>query len=88
MQTMRATIVNSNTRMWLVLIVATLISGWIGEGERDRRASSVVLTIAFFKVWIVGIQFMELRSAPRLLRGIFSAWTVATCSALILILLE
>jgi len=87
MQTMRATIVNSTTAMWLVLIVATLISGWIGEGGMDRRASSVVLAMAFFKVWIVGIQFMELRSAPRLLCSIFSAWAFATCGALILILL-
>ena len=86
MQTVRATIVNPATLMWLVLILATLLSGWIGDGGAERGAAPLVLLMAFFKVWIVGMQFMEMRSAPRLLGWVFSAWTVATCGALILVL--
>ena len=55
---------------WGVLVVATGIAWWFGRaaqgmGAQDPLALSGVIVTAFFKAWIVGVEFMELREAPR-----------------------
>ncbi len=42
-----------------------------------------MLLIAFVKARLIGLEFMELRAAPRLLRLIFEAWTVVACTTLL-----
>ena len=68
-----------STVVWLVLIAATMVSWAVGS---DHGAGStvalVVLGVAMFKVRFVGLDFMELRQAPLLLRGIFEFY----CGAL------
>jgi caa(3)-type oxidase subunit IV len=70
--------------VWLVLVAATLLSWESARSSGDYRlASSVVLLIAFLKARLIGLEFMELRAAPLLLRLIFEAWTVAACASLL-----
>ena len=72
------------TTAWLLLVLATLVS-W--ESAREdvplRLATSAVLAIAFVKVRCIGLEFMELRTAPLPLRVIFEAWVVVVCAALL-----
>lgn len=70
--------------VWFVLLAATLLSWESARSAGDYRlASVVVLLIAFLKARLIGLEFMELRTAPRMLRSIFEAWTVVACAALL-----
>jgi hypothetical protein len=70
--------------VWLLLVAATLLS-W--ESARDtaqmRLATSAVLLIAFAKVRCIGLEFMELRTAPRPLRLAFELWLLAAAALLL-----
>ncbi|MFB0874456.1 cytochrome C oxidase subunit IV family protein [Sphingobium sp. sgz301303] len=64
--------------LWLVLVALTIVSlelfpGIVG-GNRQVAAAAVIV-IAFIKVRIIGLDYMEIRNAPRLLRALFEAWT-------------
>lgn len=58
---------------WVVLVVATLIAWWVGtdHGLSDpTAAAAMLLAVAVVKVYLIGMEFMELRRAdPRLRRG-------------------
>lgn len=76
------------TVVWLVLLGATGLS-WLlgvddrlGQGAREA-ATAVILAVAFLKVRLVGLYFMELRRAPQPLRAIFETY----CLGLFLTLL-
>ena len=71
---------------WLVLLAATLLSWESAQSAGGvRLASTVVLLIAFLKARLIGLEFMELRGAPRVLRFIFEGWVVAACAMLVAI---
>ncbi|BCO39117.1 hypothetical protein MINTM001_02560 [Mycobacterium paraintracellulare] len=60
---------------WLVLIAATLVSYALGaEHGAGSVMVVVILGIAAFKIRLVGLDFMELRSAPVLLRAAFEGY--------------
>jgi Prokaryotic Cytochrome C oxidase subunit IV len=60
---------------WLVLIIATLVSYTLGADHGIGSATVVtVLGIAAIKVRLIGLDFMELRSAPTPLRAIFEIY--------------
>jgi hypothetical protein len=68
---------------WLVLVAATLLSWYLGDGHCAREVATVgVLVVAFGKVYLVGRYFMELRDAPRALRYGFAGWCVVMCLVL------
>ena len=70
--------------VWLVLLTATLLSWESARSSGDYRlASAAVLLIAFLKARLIGLEFMELRAAPRVLRFIFEAWVVVACATLL-----
>ena len=74
------------TFVWLLLMAATGISMWVAvdHGVDDVRvATSVVMSVALVKAYLVGMHFMELRHAPWPLRGAFLAWCVL-CAAAVL----
>lgn len=82
---------NARTTAWIVLMAATAVAWLFGNVARDDKSASHlaiagVITTAFIKIWIIGYQFMELRSAPRLLRHAFDAWTVVVCTVLVVLL--
>jgi hypothetical protein len=67
-----------STVVWLVLVVATIVSWAVGSEHGTGSAIAlVVLGVAMFKVRFVGLDFMELRQAPLLLRGIFEGYCIA-----------
>ena len=70
--------------VWVVLLAATFLSWESARSSGDYRpASAVVLLIAFLKARLIGLEFMELRGAPRVLRFIFEAWVVVACATLL-----
>ncbi|HZE67648.1 MAG TPA: cytochrome C oxidase subunit IV family protein [Sporichthyaceae bacterium] len=74
--------------VWAILVLATLASWTIGDDHLTHRQNVVaptVIAIAFIKVRFVGLQFMELREAPLLLRAAFEAYVAV--AALVLIVL-
>jgi hypothetical protein len=70
--------------VWLLLVVVTFCS-WESAVMADgqRIAATLVLLLAFFKVRLIGLEFMELRSSPLPLRIAFEVWTVGVCATLL-----
>jgi hypothetical protein len=76
------------TVVFASLVVATCITWWLGSGSSatDNALSvAAVLTIliAFAKIYFIGRDFMELRSAPSGLRAAFNVWVGAVAVAAI-----
>jgi len=74
------------TAVWVVLIVATAATWTLGTNHgfgNHTLASVVILLIAFIKVRLVGLYFMELRDAPAALRGLFEGYCVVACTIVI-----
>ena len=76
------------TAVWVFLILATTVSWMLGTDHGFGRnghtlASVVILLIAFIKVRLIGLYFMELREAPILLKGLFQAYCVVVCTLLV-----
>jgi hypothetical protein len=73
------------TIVWLLLMLATGLSWFIGHGgiENGWLASSGVIAVAFFKIRFVGLDFMELRSAPRAWRMTFEVWLLLLAALLV-----
>ena len=72
--------------VWLLLVAATLVSWEIGHGMGIDSVSitgSAILLVTFIKVWLVILDFMELRGAPRWMRTTGEAWVVLVCALLI-----
>ena len=79
---------SSTTTVWLVLLVATAASLWLGAdapppSDRGHTAAIVgVLAIAFAKIWLIVRYFMEVRFAPRWLRIVMDVWVVGVFAAI------
>lgn len=72
------------TIVWLVLMVATLVSWWLGDGHGATKLAAVlVILTGFAKVALIGDHFMELRSAPPQLRWAFLSWCIGVPAVLI-----
>ena len=68
---------------WLVLMVATLISYTLGADHGTGSVIMVVvLAIAAIKIRLVGLDFMELRTAPVPLRLAFEGYCVGLWAVL------
>ena len=77
--------VSSTTTVWLVLLVASAASLWLGSDPTDRNHTAAavgVLAIAFAKVWLIIRYFMEVRIAPLWLRLILDAWVAGVFVAI------
>lgn len=81
---MRTLLVNRPTLIWAILVLATLLSfeSMLLGGDGARIARATILVIAFGKVSLVGLEFMELRHAPAFLKLPFIAWLVIVCAVL------
>ena len=73
------------TRVWALLVAATLLSWEFGHGVglHGRAASVAILVVAFIKLRYVMLDFMELRAAPRLMRLAAEGWMLACCAVLV-----
>lgn len=77
------------TAIWLLLLGVTCLS-WgsvrsIGWDDDYRLATMAAIVVAFIKVRLVLLDFMELRSGPVALRLFFEAWVVVVCAAILVI---
>ena len=83
---MLASFTNAITLTWMVLFVATAIS-WSLVQESTQvnslAAGVAILSLAFFKVRLILLYFMELRFAPQPWRGIFELWVLAVWAAVV-----
>jgi heme/copper-type cytochrome/quinol oxidase subunit 4 len=74
--------------VWIFLILATVVSWTLGTQHGFSNytpVSVVILLIAFIKVRLVGLYFMELRGAPTVLRGLFEAYCAIVCTVVVLV---
>lgn len=72
------------TVTWAVLVAVTVLSAWLGgygDSVLGGFVAPLVLAFAFAKAWVVGREFMDLRSAPRSLRLAFDAWVLFFATA-------
>lgn len=85
----RALLRHPATAVWLLLVFATGLSWWFGTdhgGHADQhplRTTAGLLLIAFIKVRFVILHFMEVRTAPLLIRLIGETWVIAVCAAIL-----
>ena len=85
MKTMIAQFRNRTTVIWLILVAITAIS-WetsVGHADADRFVTLAVLVVAFVKMRLIGLEFMELRHAPLPLRLLFEVWVVGVGTAIV-----
>ena len=74
---MRTFFLNPANRAWLVLLVATGLTWWLGEvGAAGTGAILTMLAIAFIKGRLVILDFMELRGAPLMWRLLLEGWLI------------
>ena len=77
---------NAITVVWVILILATLTSWWLGTDHgfsNEDLVGSLILLVAFIKVRFVGLYFMEHRHSPVPLRIVFEGWCLVVCSVVI-----
>ncbi len=76
---------NSAHRAWLILMVATGITWYLGEvGAAGTLSIVAMLVIAFVKGRLVILDFMELRHAPALWRALLEGWLILVSSLILL----
>jgi hypothetical protein len=76
---------NPAHRAWLLLVVATGITWYLGEIHASGTAAIVaMLVIAFIKGRLVILDFMELRAAPRLWRILLEGWLLVVGGLILL----
>ncbi|MEA2170226.1 MAG: hypothetical protein QOF76_3526 [Solirubrobacteraceae bacterium] len=79
---------NRTSIVWTFLIAITIVSWQLGtHGSDHKLATILVMSIAFIKVRLVGMYFMELRDAPTPLRMIFEGYCLVVGSAVIIMYL-
>ena len=76
---------NPAHRAWVVLIIATGITWYLGEvGAAGTMAIIAMLVIAFIKGRLVILDFMELREAPLMWRVLLEGWLILVSSLILL----
>ena len=81
------------TLVWLALTVLTALSWYLAEdygvqhAQALRAVTVALFVVAFFKVRLVVMHFMEIAEAPLALRAVFEAWVVIVCGVLVFLYL-
>lgn len=71
------------TIVWALLMAATCVSWYLGDGHGTTRLVSVLVVLTgFAKVALIGEHFMELRTAPPQMRFVFLGWCVVVPTVL------
>ena len=82
---MMTLLANPAHRAWLILLIATGITWYLGEvGAAGTLAIVAMLVIAFIKGRLVILDFMELRNAPKLWRALLEGWLILVSSLILL----
>lgn len=66
--------------VWLLLIIASLATTWVGDHNLifAQWGAVIVMLVAAFKTRLILSYYMELRSAPLILRLSYDAWILLT----------
>ena len=86
---MKIAIRNKETYVWLLLAALTFLSWWLVEGMSPsvdieiEHVSIALLLLAFFKIRLVIMYFMEIGRSPIPLKLTFEIWLVAVCAMII-----
>jgi Prokaryotic Cytochrome C oxidase subunit IV len=63
------------TAAWVLLVLATLLTGWLAETRAGLHwVAIVIILLASTKIAIVMSEFMELRTAPLVWRLVMGSW--------------
>jgi caa(3)-type oxidase subunit IV len=67
---------DTETGVWLILLGATVLTAVLGleQAGASRAVGLALLAVAFVKLRLVGLYFMELRTAPLPLRLLFEGY--------------
>ena len=90
MNDLKILLMSRATAVWLVLMAATLLS-WLIVETQDRLFSTPIyeiiglLALAFIKVRLVIVEFMEIRDAPFLLKLSCDLWLLTSFTVLVLL---
>lgn len=77
-------LLTAHHRSWLLLVGATVGAYWIREdGFSGMAIGAATLAIAYAKGRLVVLDFMELRHAPRVWRGIVEGWLLLISTAIL-----
>ena len=72
------------TRVWIILVAATLLLFALAESaDASKTTIAVVIAIAAFKVRMVFLHFMELRTGAMPWRAIAEVWLLAVTGLII-----
>ena len=75
-------------RIWLFMVIATLITFTLGESGLTRMGSAwtvgVMFVLAYAKGIMVILDFMELRHAPAIWRVVLVGWASLTVAGILL----
>jgi hypothetical protein len=77
-----------STPIWLLLVLATGLSWWLGHGPDGAASQRYVATglvlIAAVKIRLVVQYFMEVRDAPLALKLVLDAWLLLMCGSILI----
>jgi len=79
------------TVIWLLLLAATALSWGLGIGalvHATRVAGTAIVVVAFFKIRLIMLEFMEIRHAPLFMRIGCEAWVLAICGGIVFLYLS
>ncbi len=82
------------TYVWLLLATLTAVSWGLADGvvveshSQMQWLSAALMLLAFFKVRLVIMHFMEVAAAPTVLRAIFEIWVALVFAAIIVVYFE
>lgn len=73
------------TAIWGLVVAATMLTFMISfdQSISDEIGMILIMVVAFVKVRLIGLYFMELREAPTLLRSVFEIYCSVACAVLI-----
>ena len=75
-------------RAWLILLVVTAATYWIGESGMAGHGSMLLMlglfALTFVKGLVVILDFLELRHAPALWRWLVLVWLALVLGAIVL----
>lgn len=78
---------HSTTPIWLLLVLATGLSWWLGHEadapQTQRYAASGMILVAAVKIRLVISYFMEARDAPQSLKLVLDGWLLAMIAGIL-----
>lgn len=82
---MKEWLLDRTTIVWLILILASSLSWFMGANQNQILLNVIIILITFVKVRLVITHFMEVRSAPQALRILCDAWMAILCISMLML---